>query len=185
MTKDTSVSFARTSISLASVCLALLSASIPASGGVLLHLPIQLRVLISIIGAFLLLSAALMIDWSIDLLTDDDWKKLDDLAKSLGDPLFDSHRSFKARMRLFGGGYLLLSIGMGVLMFTMLYLLIVHAGVSHPTITVLSVSSSGVSGVAVFIKMMTRKLGTVAKTILFIGGFAFVSVAMNIYLLRS
>jgi hypothetical protein len=183
--KDMAISFARTAISLGSVCLALLSISIPSSPSLLLDLTLPIRVLLSFTGFVLFLSAALLLDWAIDTLSDKDWNEMNIKIMQLGDKELDAKHSFIARLKLFGGGYLLLSIGIGFVAFSMLFLLIIHSGLSNGPLLFLSISISAYCGVGIFIKMMTRKLGTVARTIFFIGGPALISILLNIYLLYT
>lgn len=183
---DTAISLARFSISLASLCLALLAVSIPsgdpANNPPMLFIPGAIRILLSASGTILLVSSAFLLDWSIDSFCDNDWNRLDEIGKSLGEkPLYRGAKDFFARIRLFGGGYVLLSVAVGFLTFVMLWLVTFQAKISNNNLKLASELFAGLCGGSIFVKMMARQLGTVAWSLILIGGLAFISLILNIF----
>ncbi len=175
--KSTSLSLARISISFASLCLALLAISIPDTNETLITIPKSIRLVISLAGTALIVGAGLLIDWTADSFSDNDWKELNDIASRMCNKTFnDKFQYFLARCRLFGGGYLLVCIGVSVLTYAMIWLFNIHAAFETTALRIISNLTAIVAGLLIFFKMMTRRSGSVMLTIIVISGFTLISI---------
>lgn len=184
MMNDHPRTLASVSVSLASLCLALLALSVPSSSDPIVNIPWAVRVLLSGAGATLLIAAALLIDWSVDSLGPADWDAIDGHFRHLGDrPVTRKYNFFFARARLYGGGYLLVCLAMSLLLFIMLWVVALHLGAESAPTRVASTLVATVAASVMFVKMMTLKIGTVVWTVVILLALVLSSVALNVSLI--
>lgn len=180
MIRNIALSLVTFSISLAALCLALLAISIP-NNNFIIEIPWSMRLLLSAAGSLLLISAAFATDWVIDSFVDSDWDELDKIAESLREKKFNrKYNYFFARLKLFGGGYVLLSIAFGLLIFIMLSIVNFHLEIKNELPHLGSVLSAILCGVAILIKLLTRRIGKIIWTLFFVCGLAAISLMLNI-----
>ena len=149
---------------------------------VAISIPTQIRILLSVSGTILIISTAFLLDWAIDSFSKSDWDKIDEIAEDMGEKKFNRGANFiYARLRLFGGGYFLLSLALGSLVFTMLWLTQENTRLNDGGIaTLLSNLVAAFCSLGIVIKMMTRTLGNVAWSIIIVGGLAIISIILNV-----
>lgn len=111
----TALASATISISLAAICLALLSLSRTQGQLGSFYLPTNITFALPLIGVALVFNAALTIDWIIDRFEKEDWAKV---LRSDKDP--NRSDQVLARLQLFNGGYFILCLCMAGLCFTIL-----------------------------------------------------------------
>ena len=175
--KNISLSLARISISFASLCLALLAISIPDATTSFIVIPKSIRLIISLAGSALIVGAGLLIDWMVDSFSIADWKELNEIASQMNDNKFDDrYEYFWARCRLFGGGYLLVCVGVSVLTYAMIWLFNIHADFENDISKLISNVAAIASGLLIFFKMMTRRSGAVILTIIIMSIFILISI---------
>jgi hypothetical protein len=180
---DFSKSFAELAAALASLCLALLALSVPSPGAVIV-IPWIVRIILSGAGTALLVAAALLVDWTVDSFSEEDWQKLDSVVLRLREPALNRrYNYFLARCRLFGGGYLLLSVGFSAITFVMMWVVGIHVDNANKVLHAASTVVASISAVALFLKMMTFHLATTAWWLILISGLAAASITLNVVLL--
>lgn len=182
---DFSKSFAELAAALASLCLALLALSVPTPDAII-AIPWTVRILLSGAGTALLIAAAFLVDWTVDSFSDADWQQLDSVVLRLHETALNRrYNYFLARCRLFGGGYLLLSIGFSALTFVMMWVVGVHVQVANLALHMASTVIAAVSACALFLKMMTLQIATTAWWLVVISGLAIASIILNVLLLMG
>lgn len=181
MIQNVALTLAVVSVSLASLCLAILAVSIP-SQNTLLSIPEPIRFVLSAAGFLLIVAAAFTIDWVIDSFSSADWDTLDLIEVDLNEKELDRRWKFiLARAKLFSGGYLLLSLALAVLAFVMLWILAFPVTTSYQgTLAWLSNSAALVSAVLLFLKLMTRKLARVTWSLILIITLLSLSLVLNV-----
>ncbi len=104
------------------------------------------------------LCITLLLDWSLDSLSDDEWENLLKTDEGLANEKININKADQlyARARVFGGGYLLLSLGLGCIAATITWL-------ANPSIdSVRETIFMKVAALSVFgfvsIKMLTKRL---------------------------
>lgn len=170
--RTTAISFALFSLSLATLSLALLAFSQESQP---LDIPNLIRLLLASTGTVFFLSAALMLDWAIDIFSKEEWDELDKIAESIGEPKRkQGARGFYERVGLFGGGYVLLSLSIGILTFVTLSLFSSPVKLAPLILAILC-------GGAIFVKMMTQNLLGVLSSIGVIGTLAGASISLSYF----
>jgi hypothetical protein len=182
---DLAKGFAEVAAALASLCLALLTLSVP-TADVVITIPWIVRVILSGAGTALLVAAAFLVDWSIDSFSEEDWQQLDSTVVKLHEPpLNRGYNYFFARCRLFGGGYLLMTVGFSALTFVMMWVVGIHVDATSSGLHIASTVIAAVSACALYLKMMTFHIATTAWWLLLITGLAAASITLNAVLLAA
>jgi len=155
---NTAISIARISVSGAALCLALLVFSSGSSGTPPIPLGELVRTAVATAGVILTASTALLLDWALDNLSEKEWHTLLQTDEGIAGKEIDLKRwdQFIARLRVFGGGYVLLAVGLGGIAGAITWL--GNPSMDSPQETFL-MSAATISAIAfVFLKMMTKKL---------------------------
>lgn len=158
--QNTAVANVTISVGLAGICLALLALTTPQA--VSNSNPFQihnfLEVLLPIIGVLLIFNAALTIDWVIDRFEAEDWKSIlgeKYWEKNQGD--FRKYDQIPARLKLFGGGYFLLCIGIAGLCFAILFQAYIKLKAISLVLSYIALSGSFWFNLYIIFQMMTYK----------------------------
>jgi len=134
---------------------------------VLVSIPEPIRFVIAAAGFLLIVATAFTVDWVVDSFSNADWDSLDIIELNLNEKKLNRRWKYiLARAKLFSGGYLLLSLALAVLAFTMLWILAFPLTSSYKVFTWSSNVAAFASAALLFLKMMTRKLAKVTWSIL-------------------
>lgn len=183
--RDVPITIATLAVSLAALCLALLAVSIP-NGNAVIEIPSVMRILLSAAGTLLLISAAFAFDWIIDTFSDKEWDELDVITKSLGEEKINRNLNFfLARVKLFGGGYLVLCVSFSLLTFVMGWIVTFHLKISNELLRFGLLLSAISCGVTVFVKMMTRRIKGIVWWLILVSILASISALLNFLSFRS
>jgi len=183
--RDIAITIVHVAVSLAALCLALLAISIP-SGNALIEIPYFMRILLSASGTLLLICAAFAFDWIIDSFSEEEWNELDVVNSRIGEEVFKrNYNYFLARVKLFGGGYLVLCISFGLVTFIMVWIVTFHLKTNIALLQIGLLLWAMICGAAIFMKMMTRKIKGIVWWLIFACSLAAISVLLNFLSLRS
>ena len=152
--RDTALAGARISVGLAALCFGLLALSGSTGSAFPIELSPQLSLLIIVLGVLLVYGAALSIDFVVDHFLKEDWGAL-----GVSDPY--RYDQIFVRMRLFQGGYFVLSLCMAGLCSAILVQAPSQLGLEDPDLRTWINIGIGLGSGYLFFQMMTWKWGHV------------------------